>query len=66
MENENRKNYPYGRKAAEGFAAPGQQHDATNSVGCRELGIGLLSMEPLGATKSSPYMPPAGGEKSRR
>jgi hypothetical protein len=44
-------------KAAEGHAAPGQQHDATNSVGCPEMGTGLLSMTPLGAGKSSPYMP---------
>jgi|SRR6516225_4913993 hypothetical protein len=48
---------PHGLKAAEGHAAPGQQHDATNSVGCPEMGPGLLSMTPLGAGRSSPYAP---------
>jgi hypothetical protein len=58
---------PHGLKEAEGHAAPGQQHDATNSVGCREMGPGLLSMTPLGAGVSSPYMPqPASREKTRR
>jgi hypothetical protein len=58
---------PHGLKEAEGHAAPGQQHDATNSFGCPEMGPGLLSMTPIGATKSSPYMPPAAaGEKPRR
>jgi hypothetical protein len=66
MENENTKNFPYGRKAAQGFAAPAL-HDP-NCVGCREMGPGLLSMTPLGAGVSSPYMPqPAvAGEKPRR
>ena len=66
MENENNRHYPFGRKAAEGSAARGV-HDA-NHVECPEMPGGMLSMEPLGATKSSPYMPPApaGGEKPRR
>jgi hypothetical protein len=65
MENENRKNFPYGRKAAQGFARRGV-HDI-NHVECPEPPPGLLSMTPLGATKSSPYMPsPAAGEKPRR
>jgi hypothetical protein len=38
-----------------------------NSVPCSEPPPGILSMQPLGATKSSPYMPqPAAREKSRR
>jgi hypothetical protein len=58
---------PHGLKAAEGHAAPGAVHDI-NSVGCPEMPPGLLSMTPLGATKSSPYMPQptAAGEKPRR
>jgi hypothetical protein len=47
---------PHGLKAAEGFAAPGALHD-THCVGCGPMPDGLLSMTPLGATKSSPYMP---------
>jgi hypothetical protein len=45
----------HGLKEAEGHAAPGV-HDV-NSVPCPEMGPGLLSMTPLGAGKSSPYMP---------
>jgi hypothetical protein len=56
MENENNKNCPFGRKEAEGFAAPGGMHDA-NCVGCGPMPPGLLSMTPLGAGRSSPYMP---------
>jgi len=57
---------PHGLKEAEGHAAPGV-HD-NNSVGCPPMPDGILSMTPLGATKSSPYMPqpPAAGEKPRR
>jgi hypothetical protein len=47
---------PHGLKAAEGHAAPGGVHDI-NSVPCPEMGPGLLSMTPIGAGKSSPYMP---------
>jgi hypothetical protein len=66
MENENNRHYPFGRKEAEGFAQRGV-HDI-NHVECPEMPPGLLSMEPIGATKSSPYMPqPASaGEKPRR
>ena len=57
---------PHGLKEAEGHAAPGV-HDV-NHVSCPEMPPGILSMTPLGATKSSPYMPEptAVGEKSRR
>jgi hypothetical protein len=66
MENENNKNFPFGRKAAQNFASPGV-HDV-NHVSCPEMPPGILSMTALGATKSSPYMPapPAAGEKPRR
>jgi hypothetical protein len=66
MENENNKNYPFGRKAAQGFAQRGV-HDI-NQVECPEPPPGLLSMTPIGAGVSSPYMPQpaAAGEKSRR
>jgi hypothetical protein len=55
MENENNKNYPFGRKAAEGHGAPAM-HDVRCVVG-QEMPPGILSMTPLGAGKSSPYMP---------
>ena len=56
---------PHGLKEAEGHAAPGV-HD-NNSVGCPPMPDGILSMMPLGATKSSPYMPqPAAREKPQR
>jgi hypothetical protein len=57
---------PHGLKEAQGHAAPAL-HDA-NCVGCAPMPPGLLSMTPLGATKSSPYMPPApaAGQKPRR
>jgi hypothetical protein len=56
---------PHGLKEAEGHAAPGV-HDVTH-VECREPPPGLLGPTPLGATKSSPYMPqPASREKPRR
>jgi hypothetical protein len=56
---------PHGLKEATGHAAPGL-HDI-KSVGCPEPPSGLLSMTPLGATKSSPYMPaPAAREKQGR
>jgi hypothetical protein len=57
---------PHGLKEAQGFAARGV-HDI-NRVECLEPPPGILSMTPLGATKSSPYMPEptAVGEKSRR
>jgi hypothetical protein len=65
MENENQnRNFGFGRKAAQGFAQRGV-HDI-NQVECPEPPPGLLSMEPLGATKSSPYMPSPAGEKPRR
>ena len=41
---------PHGLKEAQGHAAPGV-HDATNSVGCPEMGPGILSMTPLGAVR---------------
>jgi hypothetical protein len=57
---------PHGLKKAEGHGAPGGVHDV-NSVGCPPMPPGLLSMTPLGAGVSSPYMPqPAAPEKSRR
>jgi hypothetical protein len=46
---------PHGLKEAEGHAAPGV-HDVHN-VGCAPMPDGILSMTPLGATQSSPYMP---------
>ena len=55
---------PYGLKKAEGFAAPGAVHDI-NSVGCPPMPDGILSMTPIGATKSSPFMPVPAREKSR-
>ena len=66
MENENLRNFPYGIKRAENFAARGGIHDI-NSVGCPEPPPGLLGPEPLGAAKSSPYMPQpqTAGEKRR-
>ena len=65
MENENLKNFPYGRKEAEGHGARGV-HDVRCVVG-QEMPDGILSMTPLGAGKSSPYMPePAAREKPRR
>ena len=63
MENENQKNYPFGRKSAAGFVA---YSDASAGIG-KEMGPGILSMTPLGAGVSSPYMPqPAAREKPRR
>jgi hypothetical protein len=68
MENENLKNFPYGRKAAEGFAAPGV-HDI-KSVGCPEPPPGLLPASgSLGGGRSSPFMPQpaaAARDKPRR
>jgi hypothetical protein len=46
---------PHGLKEAEGHAMRGM-HDP-HSVGCAEMPDGILSMTPLGAGKSSPYMP---------
>jgi hypothetical protein len=46
---------PHGLKEATGHAAPGV-HDLHN-VGCDPMPPGLLSMTPLGAGVSSPYMP---------
>jgi hypothetical protein len=46
---------PHGRKEMEGHAARGV-HDV-NCVPCPEMGPGLLSMVPIGASKSSPYAP---------
>jgi hypothetical protein len=51
---------PHGLKSAQGHGAPAL-HDL-NSVGCAEMGPGILSMTPLGAGRSSPYAP----ESSRR
>jgi len=53
---------PHGLKEAEGHAAPVDASAGT------EMPPGILSMTPLGATKSSPYMPPqqTAGEKPRR
>ena len=64
MENENNRHYPFGRKEAEGFAQRGV-HDI-NQVECPEPPPGILGPTPLGASKSSPYMPSAAGEKPRR
>jgi hypothetical protein len=55
MDNENLKNFPYGRKQAENFAAPAL-HDL-NCVGCDPMPPGILGPTPLGAGRSSPYMP---------
>jgi hypothetical protein len=57
---------PHGLKEAEGHAAPGV-HDVHN-VGCDPMPPGILSMTPIGAGVSSPYMPqPAAvGQKPRR
>jgi hypothetical protein len=57
---------PHGLKEASGHAAPGV-HDI-NQVGCPEPPPGILSMTPLGAGVSSPYMPPppATRDKPRR
>jgi hypothetical protein len=46
---------PHGLKEAQGFAQRGV-HDI-NQVGCPEMPPGILGPTPLGATKSSPYMP---------
>jgi hypothetical protein len=51
---------PHGLKEAEGHAMRGV-HDL-NHVVCAPMPPGLLSMTPLGAGRSSPYMP----ESSRR
>jgi hypothetical protein len=48
MENENLKNYPYGRKAAEGFAIRGM-HDPNNHVSTREIEPGITGMMPMNA-----------------
>jgi hypothetical protein len=55
---------PHGLKEAQGHAAPAL-HDM-NCVAGPEMPPGILSMTPLGAGKSSPYMPQPAGEKSRR
>jgi hypothetical protein len=66
MENENNKNYPFGRKAAAGFVV---YNDASVGIG-KEMGPGPLSpMNPIGAGVSSPYMPQpnsAARDKARR
>jgi hypothetical protein len=46
---------PHGLKDAQGFAAPAV-HDP-RCVVCGPVPPGILGPEPLGATKSSPYMP---------
>ena len=65
-DNENHRNLSHhGLKATQGHAQRGV-HDV-HSVGCPPMPEGILSMTPLGATKSSPYMPPpAAPEKPRR
>jgi hypothetical protein len=57
---------PHGVKEAENFVTR-SMHDP-RCVVCSPMPPGLLSMEPLGATKSSPYMPQpqTAGEKPRR
>jgi hypothetical protein len=57
---------PHGLKEAEGHAAR-SMHDP-KCVVCSPMPPGILGPTPLGATKSSPYMPQpsAAGEKSRR
>jgi len=57
MDNENNKNYPFGRKEAEGHGAR-CVHDVRCVIG-QDMPPGILSGEPIGAGKSSPYMPPA-------
>jgi hypothetical protein len=46
---------PHGLKEAQGFAAPAL-HDV-HCVGCAPMPDGILGPTPLGATRSSPYMP---------
>src|SRR6516164_4923718 len=55
---------PHGLKEAQGHATRGV-HDATNSVGCPPTPPGILSMTPLGAGRSSPYMPPPSSARPR-
>jgi hypothetical protein len=56
---------PHHLKASENFASRGI-HDVHCVIG-NDPPSGLLSMTPLGATKSSPYMPaPAAHEKQQR
>jgi len=65
MENENNKNYPFGRKEAEGFAARGL-HDP-HRVDCPPMPPGILGPTPLGAGVSSPYVPqPPAAREPRR
>ena len=59
MENENNKHYPFGRKEAEGFAAHVDVSAGT------DMPPGILSMTPIGATTSSPFMPVSAREKSQ-
>jgi hypothetical protein len=54
----------HGLKEAEGHAAPAL-HD-TNCVPGDPMPPGILSMTPLGATKSSPYMPEPSVQAARR
>ena len=56
---------PHGQKEMQGHGAPAM-HDVRCVIG-QEMPGGLLSMQPLGAGRSSPYMPPpaAAGEKRR-
>ena len=56
---------PHGQKEMQGHGARAL-HDVRSVIG-QEMPPGILSMTPLGATKSSPYMPqPSTREKLRR
>jgi hypothetical protein len=56
---------PHGIKEAEGHGARAM-HDVSCVIG-QEMPSGILSMTPLGAGVSSPYMPqPAAPQKPRR
>jgi hypothetical protein len=67
QENRNRNSLsPHGQKEMQGHGARGV-HDI-NSVPCREMGPGLLSMSPLNSDphRAGPKMNPYAPESSRR
>jgi len=55
---------PHGLKEVEGYAASAL-HDP-NCVPCEPMPPGILSMTPLGAGVSSPYMPEPSVQSERR
>ena len=62
MENENNRNFPFGRKEAAGFVV---HSDVSAGVGA-EMPPGILGPTPLGAGVSSPYMPEPSVQSERR